>query len=76
MSYGEQDIWAEARGDIIEQGIRKIRDDQISTYLGAYSGAVQKRIDGYLTEGKKLLTSGFPSQTVITAVTGVELILR
>ncbi len=82
MSYDDQDYWDsgadwdEARADIIEQGIREIRDDPIRDYLGTYSDAVQTRVDRCLRDGHSLLTSGFPSQAVISSVTAAELILR
>jgi hypothetical protein len=76
MSYSEFDNYDEARSEIIAEGIREIRDDRIAAYLGTYGDAVQKRIDKCLSGGEQLLTSGFPSQAVISSVTAAELILR
>jgi hypothetical protein len=80
MSYDDDDHydygWDEVCSDIIERGIREIRDDRIASYLGTYGDAVQKRIDKCLAEGQRLLTAGFPSQALISAVTATELILR
>jgi hypothetical protein len=78
MSYDDKydEGWNAAYDDYIEQSIREIQDDRIRYYLGVYGDAVQKRVDRCLTESQKLLTSGFPSQTVISSVTATEIILR
>lgn len=80
MAYEDDDYyWAlqdQAISELIEQGIRDQRDDQIAGYLRTYGDAVQERIDRCLSEARDLIKAGSPDSAVVSAVTAAELTIR
>lgn len=83
MSYDDYDYendWdykqEEYEAELVQKGLKDQRDEQIREYLGVYGDAVQERIDSCIAEARSLLEQGFPSASLVRAVTGTELANR
>lgn len=70
------DVYDEAISDIIDQGIKDLRDENVALYLGTFGDAVQVRINHCLRNAHNLTNDGYFSQSIISSFTAFELILR
>lgn len=80
MEYEPDDytleMYDQAVSELIEQGIKDLRDENIASYLGSYGDAVQRRIDRCIEEAKQLTKEGHHAHAVVASVTSIELIIR
>ena len=68
---------AEAAHDaMIEDALKGISDDGVTSYLGRYGHAIDARVQRSINDAQQLLTAGYTQSSLILATTAIELIVR